>query len=201
MKELGIFCGTFNPIHWGHLLVAERARDQYQLDKVLFITSGVPPHRHADLLDGQCRHEMVQTAVADNPLFEASRLELDRAGPSYTVDTLRELKQLYGEGVRGNLIVGADNVDSLSQWHEAEQIFRLARLLVAPRQLPPQAKAGKIDLPDGAEYIDFPAVSVSSSEIRERLRRGQSVLYMVPPAVNAILLARGHYRETSQAKT
>lgn len=206
MKELGVFCGTFNPIHWGHLLLAECARDQFDLYKVLFITSARPPHRRSDLLDGEKRHAMVDAAVADNPYFEASRLELDRPDLSYTVDTLKELKLLYGDEVHLSLIVGGDNISSLGEWHKSDEIFKLCRLIAAPRLMPPGDRGREMverlpEAPEGSDcsVIDFPPVSVSSSEIRQRLRQGKSVLYMVPPAVNAILTAEAHYREISKS--
>ncbi len=201
MKELGVFCGTFNPVHWGHLLVAECARDQFKLDTVIFITCGRPPHRRGDLLDGESRHEMVAAALTDNPHFEASRMELDRPGPSYTVDTIEALRASSPAGARLNLIIGGDNLAYLPQWHRAEDLSRLCRFLVAPRMAPVAGNAEaqvqqKVVLPDGFDVAEIasPVVAVSSSEIRNRLRAEQSVLYMVPPAVNSILLARRHYR-------
>jgi len=208
VKDLGVFCGTFNPIHWGHLLLAECARDQFELYKVLFITSARPPHRHSDLLDAENRHALVEAAVADNPFFEASRLELDRPHLSYTVETLKELKSEYGKDVRLNLIVGGDNVSSLGQWHKAEEIFKLCRILAAPRLMPPTDRGAELveqnpGAPEGADcqVIDFPPTSVSSSEIRQRVREGKSVLYMVPAAVNAILITEAHYRQMSKNET
>lgn len=204
MNELGVFCGTFNPVHWGHLLLAEYARDQFDLGKVLFITCANPPHRYRDLLDGESRHAMVSAAVEDNPYFEASRLELDRSGPSYTVETLEQLKQAYGEKVRLNLIIGGDNLSSLAGWHEAERIFKLCRLLAAPRMIPGHEMESLQDdaAPPNAELsvISLPPIGVSSSEVRHRLREGKSVLYMVPPAVNEMLITQAHYRKTTPRK-
>jgi nicotinate-nucleotide adenylyltransferase len=201
LNELGVFCGTFNPVHWGHLLVAECARDQFDLSKVLFITSANPPHRHSDLLDGESRHNLVAAAVADNPYFEASRLELDRSGPSYTVETLAYLHQFYGEKVRLNLIIGGDNLNSLAGWHESERIFKLCRLLAAPRMIPGhETESLHADFAPAAadlSMIALPPIGVSSSEIRHRLRDGKSVLYMVPPSVNEILITQAYYRQTS----
>jgi len=201
LKELGLFCGTFNPIHWGHLLIAESARDQFQLDKVLFITCANPPHRHNDLLNMEDRHQMVQAAVSANPCFEASRLELDRPGPSYTVDTLRAVRKNYGLNVRLNLIVGGDNVPQLTQWHDFDEIIQLCRIMVAPRasSTPVVTTRSADQEPEGlrgadAVVIDFPPVQISSSSVREHLRQGRSVLYMVTPEVNRLLLEKGHYR-------
>ncbi len=195
MQELGVFCGTFNPVHWGHLLLAERARDQFGLSKVLFITSARPPHRHLDLLDGESRHRMVEEAVKENPYFEACRLELDRPGLSFTVDTLRQLTKTYGPEVRLSLLVGGDNISLLNQWNQSGEIFQLCRLLVAPRLVP--GEAGE-RAPVGADLamIDLTPVPVSSSEIRCRLRQGRSVLYLVPPAVNSLLTAHSYYQTT-----
>lgn len=205
MRNIGVFCGTFNPIHLGHLLMAECARDQFELEKVLFITSANPPHRISGLLDKEERHEMVAAAVADNPFFEASRLEMDRAGLSYTVDTLRLVKENCGADTRLNLIIGEDNLPYIKQWRESSEILRLCRLLVAPRQFPtPNPKYGSAAGPDGGELAgasmemtDFPLIPISASEIRERLASGRSIRYMVPPAVYDILMKKGHYRQAT----
>jgi nicotinate-nucleotide adenylyltransferase len=133
MKEIGLFCGTFNPIHLGHLLIAECARDQFALEKVLFVTSTMPPHRSGGLLPGIDRFAMVQAAVATNPLFEASTLELDRPGPSYTVDTVKQVLADHNNQVRVNLIIGGDNMPFLKEWHNAAELISLCRLLVVPR--------------------------------------------------------------------
>lgn len=197
MRDLGVFCGTFNPIHWGHLLLAEFARDQYKLEKVIVVTSPNPPHRHDDLLDGELRHELVLSACSDNPHFEASRLELDRKGPSYTVDTLRAIKEKENSpDLRLNLIVGQDNLPWLKEWHESKELFALCRILVATRissvtkeelarELPPEASF---------EIIEFFQIPVSSSLIRSRIRSKKTILYLVPPQVNEIIESRGLFK-------
>lgn len=205
MAEIGIFCGTFNPIHLGHLLVAESARDQFALEKVIFVTSPRPPHRNDTLLAARERHDMVVLAIADNAAFEASTIEIERPGPSFTIDTVEQLIGRYGRRDRFNLLVGADNIKQLSTWHRAEELAALVRFLVARRFIEGEAGSearrggadgGELDAPSYArcELIDFPAVDVSSSEIRKRLREGRSVLYMVPDAIYKVLLAKGHYR-------
>jgi nicotinate-nucleotide adenylyltransferase len=177
--------------------MAESARDQFNLEKVLFITSPMPPHRSKDLMDAASRHAIVEAATADNPYFEPCQIELKRSGPSYTSDTLKELQAQYGEKTVLNLIIGEDNLRYLTQWHEAQTIFQLARILVAPRErvetsAPPTQSE---HLPTGARssFVDFPHVPISGSGIRARLRAGRSVLYMVPPPVNELLLAKGYY--------
>lgn len=207
MANIGIFCGTFNPIHLGHLLVAESARDQFKLEKVIFVTSPRPPHRNDTLLDARERHELVALAVKDNVAFEASTIEIDRPGPSYTIDTVEQLQATCGNEAF-YLIVGADNITQLATWHRAEELAALIQFLVAPRfteaekgnDLRTSSSAGSFlerrDVPSYArcELIDFPAVDISSSEIRKRLKEGRSVLYMVPKAINEVLLLKGHYR-------
>lgn len=202
MEELGIFCGTFNPIHMGHLLMAECARDQFQLQKVLFVTSAQPPHRPNGLLEKELRHQMVIASIQDNPEFEDCCLEVNRVGLSYTIDTLKEVQKEYGPNVRLNLILGEDNLPYLKQWRNSEQIFQMCRLLVAPRVFPsPNPKYGS-QRPGPQEVceahiemLDFPLVSISASNIRERCRQGRSVRYMVAPAAYEILMTMGHYKD------
>lgn len=196
MKELGVFCGTFNPIHWGHLLLAEFARDQFALDKVLFVTSPSPPHRRDDLLEAEMRHELVVAACKSNKHFEPSRLELERSGPSYTVDTLRALTNECGGSLRLNLLLGQDNLDALKSWHDSSALFKLCRILVASRHSSVTREDISATLPEAAQFelINFPQVAVSSSLVRKRLREEKSVLFLVTEEVNKILLDKKHYR-------
>jgi nicotinate-nucleotide adenylyltransferase len=206
VQNIGIFCGTFNPIHLGHLLAAESARDQFRLDKVIFVTSPRPPHRNDLLLEANERFELVALAVANNPYFEASPLEIERAGPSYTIDTVVHFAELYGSEAQINLLLGADNIMQITTWHRSAELCSQVRFLVAPRfsddtgagecaslNARPPLSSSAISSQCKYELIDFPAVDISSSEIRRRLRVGRSVLYMVPPAVNELLLQRGYY--------
>ncbi len=202
MREVGLFCGTFNPIHLGHLMMAECARDQFHLEKVLFITSATPPHRPSGLLDKEARHELVLAAIADNPYFEGSRLELDRDGPSYTIDTIRAAKNVYGDDTRLNLILGEDNLAYLAKWRDSAEIQSSCRLLVAPRDFPsPNPKYGSDSPGDSRlpaaqlEMMDFPLVPISASEIRDRLRHGRSVKYMVTDDVHDLLIQKGYYQD------
>lgn len=206
MTELGLSCGTFNPIHDWHLIVAQCAMDQFGLGKVLLIPNGQPPHKKNDVLDKELRWEMVVAAAATNPgKFEACRIELDRQGPSYTLDTLTALKAQYGDGVRLNLLIGVDNIEPIPRWYKADEIFKLVRLLIAPRLAVSMEQAREMarNLPAHCvwDIIDAPSSSVSSTMIRDWIRRGRSVQYMVPPEVNRILMEKGHYRTASTAPT
>jgi len=206
MNEIGLFCGTFNPIHLGHLLIAECARDQFKLAKVLFVTSPLPPHRSGGLLPGRDRHSMVEAAVASNPYFESSDLELNRPGPSYTVDTVKQVLEIYGANVRINLIIGGDNMPFLKEWHRCEELISLCRLIVVPRLryvgeplTAANAQTDIIKTISGAQtenfylpnadiaVVDFPGIAISASTIRKRVAAGKSILYMVPPEVNDII--------------
>jgi nicotinate-nucleotide adenylyltransferase len=226
LRKLGLFCGTFNPIHSGHLLIAECARDQFSLERVFFVTSPSPPHRQDhDLLDAKARHDMVIAAVAGNPNFEASTVEIERAGLSYTIDTVEHFQNLYPEA-KISLIIGGDNVKHLKDWHRADELFKQCHFLVAPRLVSTSADPDPAvdpdrsadpetsDAPDGCaemtvtkqfkqdafemlgvpmSVIDFPGIAISASYIRQRLKNNQSVLYMVPLAVDTLLVKNKYY--------
>ncbi len=206
-KQLGIFCGTFNPIHIGHLLIAECARDQFKLEKVIFVTSPTPPHRADELLDGDSRHKLVLAAIAENSSFEASTIELDRDGPSYSVVTLETIREQVGVDTKLNLIIGGDNLRELHTWHRVGDLTKLCRVLVVPRLRYAQEGEGLKVVGDGpavpvkqefpeAEIcsVDFPGIAISGSNVRERISQGKTVLYMVPRAVNDIILSNGFYK-------
>lgn len=197
-RDIGIFCGTFNPIHWGHLLLADYARDQYDLEKVIIVTSAIPPHRNVDILDASFRHEMVKAACADCEYFEPSSIELEREGPSYTVDTLRHFSREYPDA-RLNLIVGQDNLSQLKTWHQPEVLFSLCRILVASRHSTITEAELTADLPPGTRVsvVDFPNIPVSSSMVRQRVREGRSVRFLVSPSVHQLLIARNLVEITS----
>ncbi|MFN8553588.1 MAG: nicotinate-nucleotide adenylyltransferase [Candidatus Obscuribacterales bacterium] len=207
MRKIGLFCGTFNPIHSGHLLIAECARDQFNLDRVFFITSPSPPHRQdQSLLDASARHDMVSVAVADNPYFEASSVELERDGLSYTIDTVEHFQKLYPK-TKISLVIGGDNVKYLKDWHRSPDLFKQCHFLVAPRLISfaRQESSSEVSMKTLVKketvelkgmrisVIDFPGIAISASYIRGRLARRQTVLYMVPPAVNKILTDNKYY--------
>ena len=199
MLEIGISGGTYNPIHNWHLLVGEYARVQFGFHETLFIPNGNPAHK-TDTLDKELRFEMVDLAVRTNPHFRASRIEVDRQGKSYMLDTLKELRRQYGSDARLNLIIGLDTLEPIMTWHNAREVLRMVRLLVAPRyhELADPVKIRQA-LPCATEFavIDCPTSSVSSSMIRERVQAGKSVRYLVPDAVNDMILDKGHYRAAS----
>jgi nicotinate-nucleotide adenylyltransferase len=193
--------GAFNPIHIGHLMLAQRAKDQFQLERVIIVPSGTPPHKRAGLLDKELRFAMVAAAVADNPGLEASRLEVDRPAVSWTIDTLKELQALYGPDVRLSFIMGEDVVQSLKRYDRCSEFIALCRLLVSPRLSATSelVESWRNTLPGAdLEAIDCPANALSSTIVRAWVKAGASVRYLVPPAVCKIIEEKGHYRASPE---
>ena len=191
--RLGIFGGTFNPIHLGHLLLAEGARETLRLDRVLFIPTHVPPHkRAADLLPSKERLRLVQLAIRGHPAFAASDLEVRRPGPSYTVDTVRLLRRRF-PNAQLFLLMGADMLRV--RWRGWSKLRRACTLAVArrPGGAPPRREAG-------IRWVPMPQVAIASSDIRARLRRGRSIHYLVPAAVERAIRRRRFYRPARRSK-
>lgn len=198
MARVGLLGGTFNPPHLGHLVCANEALVQLDLDVVRLVPTRVPPHKAVtDEPGAEVRAELCELAVAGNPRLEVSRIEVGRDGPSFTVDTLRELHARAPEDEL-TFIVGGDMAHSLPTWREPEAILELARIGVAGRD--GTHRAGVIErlsvLPGAAERIDFfdmPRIDISSSLIRRWLAAGRPVRYLVPDAVIASIAERGLY--------
>lgn len=169
--RLGVLGGTFDPIHIGHVAAARAAAAALALDQVLFVPSGVPPHKQGHAAP-EHRYEMTVLATAGEPIFTVSRLELDRPGLSYTVDTLRALR-----GPDLFFICGADAIGDLPSWHEWEQLPKLAHFIAVTRPGVPRPDV------QYATYVEIPGIDVSSSAIRERVAAGQPIAGMVAPAV------------------
>lgn len=202
MREIGIMGGTFNPLHTRELMVAQCAVHDFGLDKVLFIPNGTPPHKKVDVLDRESRFEMVEAAVRDNPRFEASRIEIDRPGVTWTIDTLRELKSIYGDDCRLNFICGADVIESMRRYAQRAELLSLCRLLVSPRGAETEnaLESWRQALPEAEiEMIDCPTSSMSSTIVRGWIRQGRSIRYVVPAAVHDIIARKGHYKEVYPA--
>lgn len=198
MPHLGIMGGTFNPPHNLHLLVAQLAAEQFGMEKVLFIPSGQPPHKKANLLPKEVRFELTEAAVRGNSLFEASRIEVDRPGVTWSIDTLQELKSIHGDGVRLNFIVGDDNLPVIRDYERRDELLTLARLVVCPRKRKgnkANIRAWRKTLP-GADmvFVDCPQFPFSSTLVRDWLEQGRDVRYLVPQAVLDIITARGYFR-------
>ena len=177
MEQIGILGGTFNPIHYGHLAAAEEVRCRLGLDHILFIPSGQPPHK-SNVTYKEHRYLMTLLATADNPNFKISRIEIDRDGPSYTVDTLRILK----EQTKAELffIVGADEMNNISTWRDAEVLPSLCNWVPVSR---PGYSTGNA--------MEIPGVDISSTEMRNRISKGQNIKYLLPEAVERYIIEVG----------
>lgn len=192
IERLGVFGGTFDPIHNAHLQIAQTALAQAKLDKVLFVVSARPPHKQKETpgADAEQRLAMVEAALAGQSRMEASRIELDRTGPSYTADTLEALADQFPDTAL-YLIIGHDSMVDLPRWRRPGRILELAHLLVVPRpgmhnDVPPE-------LDGHYTMLDFPQTPVSSTQIREAFQNGVAVTHLLPPAVEDIIRRRGIY--------
>ena len=194
---MGILGGTFNPPHIGHLICAQEALLCLELDTVVWIPAGVPPHREVEADPGpEARYEMCELAVSADERFSLSRIEIDREGPSYTSDTLRALRDASGDDELF-LILGGDQAASLRSWREPEEVLSLATIAVAERTGWPRPAIGvKLHGLRGAErivYFDMPRVDVSSSMVRRRARQGKPIRYLVPDKVANYIGAQSLY--------
>jgi nicotinate-nucleotide adenylyltransferase len=185
--RVGILGGAFNPPHIGHLICAQEAAVQLELDSVLFVPVGEAPHRELQDDPGpEARFEMVELAIADDDRFSASRIELEREGPSYTSDTLEQLRM---ESPKDELflILGGDQAAALASWHEPEKVLERATLLVFERMSWGRnaivIKIGRMPGAERVRYLDMPMIQVSSSAIRRRVREGVPIRYLVPDRV------------------
>ena len=189
--RLGVFGGAFNPVHTGHLVLASECRDQLDLDAVWLVPSGTPPHKQpGELADAQARVEMLELATAGDPGLVVSRIEIDREGTSFTVDTL--------EAIAGDqpdcelfLMLGADSVTDLVNWHRPERICELASVVAVNRG----ESTGEV-LVEGCriEHVTMPALDIASSSIRQRIRNGRVIRHLVPRAVEAYLVQHDVYK-------
>lgn len=201
--SLGVFGGTFDPIHFAHLAVAQEAAEALGLERVLFVPAGQPPHKPDRIItSGVHRLAMVELAIAGNDRFAVDREELERDGPSYTVDTLEALeasRQAAGESVDLTLILSAEALLGLTTWREPRRVLELARLAVAPRDGYPAAGPAFMgeqfpDLTDRVVFLDGPRMRLSASELRKRVAAGRTLRYLVPDAVAAYIDDHALYR-------
>jgi nicotinate-nucleotide adenylyltransferase len=197
-KRFGVLGGTFDPVHYGHLLIAEQAHEALGLDRVLFIPAAIPPHKQTDeVSSGRRRLEMVELAIAGNPYFEACDVELERRGVSYTVDTLQILHDRR-PGAVWYLILGGDSALEFSTWRDPEQIAALARIVIVhrpgstfdPSSLSPPLPAALLNR---IEVLETPQYDFASTDIRRRAADGRTIRYLTPAAVEAYIAAHRLY--------
>lgn len=198
--RLGIMGGTFDPIHYGHLVTAEQAREALALDLVLFMPAGSPAFKQDRYVTSpEDRYAMTVLATAANPSFYASRFEIDRSGVTYTAETLQSLRAYYPDNVRLYFITGADAIIDIVTWHDASSIASLATLIAATRpgydirQAQRRIAASGIDF--DVRYIQIPALAISSTNIRDRVRLGKSVRYLTSESVIGYIRKNRLYRD------
>jgi nicotinate-nucleotide adenylyltransferase len=207
-KRIGISGGTFDPVHIGHLIIAEEIREILSLDKIIFVPTGQPPHKDGlRVTEALHRYNMVAEAIKSNPFFEVSRLEVDRPGYTYTIDTLEHLKEIYGDKTRLYFITGADVVHELETWKEFERVFLMCEFVAVLRpgyrknDIIRKIKSLQDEYNARMHMIDVPLIGISSTQIRQNLKNGRSIKYLVPEIVEKYIYQNGLYRQKEEIST
>jgi len=187
LPQLGVLGGTFDPIHNGHLIVAEALLEKLDLVEVLFLLSARPPHKNSSAVASwQDRLQMIRLALRGNPRFQVSDMEIKRDSPSYTVETMKQLQSRYSQQYRVLFVVGADSILEIFTWHQPERLLASRSLVVVPR---PGCDLRDMD-PQVAKQVTVvqtPLIEISSSDIRRRVSEGRSIRYLVPEEVAAYI--------------
>lgn len=198
--RVGVLGGTFDPIHYGHLAIAEDCRDQLRLDPVLFIPAGDPPHkRYRAVTPATDRLAMVERAIAGNPRFQLSRLEVDRPGLSYSVDTVGSLRAQLGPETELFFIIGDDSLADLPTWREPARLLDLCTIVAVNRPGYPRFDLARLDpvIPHASQRIlriEVPDLNLTSSDIRGRVAAGRTITYLVPDSVRDYISEHRLYR-------
>lgn len=199
VRKIGIMGGTFDPIHIGHLVTAEAVRNEYSLDRVLFIPAANPPHKK-DQHVTPAFHRYIMTAMAtySNPFFHVSSIEMDRPGPSYTIDTIYELRKRYGTQTEIYFITGADAIQEIPTWDRIEELLGICHFIAATRPgCVPSVDNIKEHFGELGEQkihrLNTPELEISSTDIRERIKKGYSIKYIVPESVENYIIKEGLY--------
>ena len=205
-KKLALFGGTFDPVHFGHLITARAVAEQCGFERITLVPTASPPHKHGDRAASRHRLAMLNLAIREDDLFEVCELELARAGPSYTYQTIQALRSQHGDEAELYWLIGADMLDGLQSWHHAKEVVDLAQLVVAARP-PWQARCEEL-LAGLAEhfsrgqlarirrfFLPTPLIDISSSQIRQRVGDRLSIRYLVPEAVASYIDQHGLYRQ------
>ncbi|MFI6504140.1 nicotinate-nucleotide adenylyltransferase [Nonomuraea typhae] len=192
-RRVGVMGGTFDPIHHGHLVAASEVAHHFDLDEVVFVPTGRPYQKSSrEVSAPEDRYLMTVIATASNPRFSVSRVDVDRPGPTYTIDTLRDVSEIYGPDAELFFITGADALEAILGWQDAEELFTLAHFVGCTRPghtlHDPGLPAGKVTL------LEIPALAISSSECRQRVAKGEPIWYLVPDGIVQYIGKRGLYR-------
>jgi nicotinate-nucleotide adenylyltransferase len=198
-SKVGLLGGTFDPIHIGHLILAEEACDQLGLSDVFVVPAGNPPHKQdRHLAPVEDRLRMIDLAIAGNPAFHASRIDAERPGPHYTIDTVRIFQQQLASDCELYFLMGYDSLAELPGWNRPEELVAACHLVALTRyDVPLNWERLEADLPgirDRVKLLDMPEIEIASHQIQERVRQGRSIRYLVPDPVREYIEAHGLYR-------
>jgi nicotinate-nucleotide adenylyltransferase len=193
-RRLGIMGGTFDPIHNGHLVAASEVAHLFRLDEVVFVPTGQPSQKDTSTVSAaEDRYLMTVIATASNPRFSVSRVDVERPGKTYTIDTLREMREIYGPSVEFFFITGSDALAQMLSWRDTDELFTLAHFIGCTR---PGHALSDPGLPQGkVSLVEVPALSISSTECRARVRAGEPIWYLVPDGIVQYIGKRGLYRD------
>ncbi len=200
VRKVGVLGGSFDPVHYGHLIAGEEVRSALQLSEVIFVPAGRPPHKlRKQITPAEERLAMLKLAIASNPVFRSSRVDIDRPGPHYTVDTISLLQEELGNEVDIYFIVGLDSLAEIATWYQPERLLQLCRLAAVTRpgysgldvaRLDPRIRAAA----ERIQIIPIPEVGISASDLRERVATGRPIKYQIPEAVEGYIYGQGLYR-------
>lgn len=197
--RIGLYGGTFDPVHLAHLVLAEQCREQLQLDAVWFVPAAEPPHKIGQpITSGKQRCILLEQAIAGHPQFAVSTIELDRGGTSFTFETLEALSQMRPD-VTWSFLIGADSLRDFPTWRAPERIAQLARVVVVNRggNPPPDLTDFCQQFGDRIDQVQIPSLEIAASDLRERVRTGRSIRYLVPRSVEVLIEQWGLYRESA----
>jgi nicotinate-nucleotide adenylyltransferase len=192
-RRIGVMGGTFDPVHHGHLVAASEVAYNFELDEVIFVPTGQPYKKNLQVAPAEDRYLMTVIATASNPRFSVSRVDIDRPGPTYTIDTLKDLQAKADKQDELFFITGADALAEILTWHDADELFGLAHFVGCTR---PGHQLTRNGLPEGkVSLVEIPALSISSTECRARVREGEPVWYLVPDGVVQYIAKRRLYTQ------
>jgi nicotinate-nucleotide adenylyltransferase len=196
--RIGVMGGTFDPIHHGHLVAASEVGHFFSLDEVIFVPTGQPWQKEGRKVSAsEDRYLMTVIATASNPRFSVSRVDIDRPGPTYTIDTLRDLRAQRGPDAEFFFITGADALEQMMTWQDADELFKLAHFVGCTR---PGHRLSGAGLPDDrVSLIEIPALTISSTDCRQRVEAGEPIWYLVPDGIVQYISKRALYRKADNA--
>ena len=195
IRRLGVYGGTFDPVHTGHLVIARGVVEHCALDRLLFVPSARPPHKQGHAIaPPDDRYRMAELAARHDPRLEVSDIEINRPGLSYTVDTLEELQRIYGASSRLYLVIGADSLLEIDTWHAPDRVFDLATVVTVPRPGKDLTGVG-LRWRDRVVTVHLPEIDISSTDIRRRAGKRLPIAHLVPEEVAGYIEERGLYRD------